>query len=201
MDICLARKHCRIDYTDDDDLLAAYITGARQIAENYLNRALITQTLQFVSADTPPNADGWPMLPLSPAIVVMPQWYSGALFSRRAVSLPRAPLQSVIGVSTGRWGQADTTLTLGTDYTVDAEMQPGRIRLHPNSTTPWPQDHLSVTYVAGYGDTAAAIPQQIIIGILWLTAWLYENRGDVLPDMPKGAEMLLTPHRIVTFGA
>ena len=41
----LVRQHCRIDSTADDDLLASYLTAARIMAEGYLSRAMITQTL------------------------------------------------------------------------------------------------------------------------------------------------------------
>ena len=32
------KKHCRIDFEDDDNLLISYITAAREWAENFLNR-------------------------------------------------------------------------------------------------------------------------------------------------------------------
>ena len=41
----LARQHCRIDSNADDSLIQVYITAARTMAEAYLSRALITQTL------------------------------------------------------------------------------------------------------------------------------------------------------------
>jgi hypothetical protein len=40
--IVLARQHCRIDNSSDDALLAMYLTTARQMAEQYLSRALLT---------------------------------------------------------------------------------------------------------------------------------------------------------------
>ena len=71
-----ARQHCRIDSDYDDGLLAAYITTARAIAENYLNRALITQTLQMVLAQRPASPGMWPYVAAGP-VFVLPLWFNG----------------------------------------------------------------------------------------------------------------------------
>ena len=39
-----AKLHLRVDYTNDDVLIGALITAARQHAENDTRRALVTQT-------------------------------------------------------------------------------------------------------------------------------------------------------------
>jgi hypothetical protein len=191
------RQHCRIDSTNDDALLAVYITAARSIAEQYCNRAFITQTLQWTmaNASTPPG--GWPFVPSGP-IFVLPLWFNWADVGGCWLELPRAPTQSIVSVSTGMWGATDTALVADQDFTTDVEMQPGRIRMTNQATNA--QDHVVVQYVAGYGDTAASVPPQICLGIMWIAAFLYENRGDTEAAMPKGAERILSPFRLVTFG-
>lgn len=194
-----ARLHCRIDTVDDDDILAIYIQAAREWAEMYLNRALITQTLTVAMAHSRPHA-GWPYLGLTAPLFVLPLWFTWNLVQRGNIELPRSPAQSVVSVAVGTWGQPDVTLVAGTDYDVDLTMQPGRLFVRPQ-TTSWPQDHVAITFTAGYGDTAAALPASIVNAILLIVAFLYENRGDVGGDMPTAAKMLLTPYRLVTFGS
>lgn len=193
-----ARLHCRIDNEDDDAILEAYMLAAREWAEMYLNRALITQELLYVLAHSRPHV-AWPYTTLNPALIVTPLWFSWNLVQRGNIELPRAPAQSVTSVLTGTWGQPDATLTAGTDYILDTVMQPARLFIQPGANS-YPQDHVGITYVAGYGG-AAQVPRSIITAILILTAFLYENRGDSGGEMPMAAKMLLTPYRLVTFGS
>ena len=193
-----AKQHCRIDSDYDDALVALYITTARSLAEEYTNRAFITQTLQWTMSYQGRPSGGWPMVPAGP-IFVLPLWFNWADIGGSWLELPRAPLQSIVSISQGYWGQGtDTQLYAGTDYSVDLTMQPGRFQL--SNWASGAQDHISVQYVAGYGDTPASVPPLINMAVLWLTAWLYENRGDTDAAMPKGALSLLNPHRLVTFG-
>lgn len=197
--VAQARAHCRVDSSYDDTLLAMYITAARVLVEQYLNRALITQTLQFTMAQNQPPGIG-PFSVTAP-IFILPLWFNWADLLTQWIELPRAPLQSVVSVTLGVWDQGtDNQLYAGTDYDVDLTMQPGRILLLNNGNTAVGQNHLGVEYVAGYGDDPSAIPQPICMAVLWIVAFLYENRGDTDAVMPRGAEALLAPYRLVTFG-
>lgn len=88
--VALAKKHLRVDSDDQDDLIGAYIVAARSMAEQHLNRALITQTLQWIWAWDPDSR-------LSDA----PHWgpYYAYPSGRHALELPRAPAQSVLVLS------------------------------------------------------------------------------------------------------
>jgi hypothetical protein len=44
------------------------------------------------------------------------------------------------------------------------------------------------------------VPAPIVNAILLTAAALYEHRGDDDGDLPRAAEALLTPYRLVTFG-
>jgi hypothetical protein len=55
VEIASIRRHCRVDSNYDDDLLTAYAISARTLAEQYLNRALITQELLFSMMHSPPH--------------------------------------------------------------------------------------------------------------------------------------------------
>lgn len=196
----VARQHCRIDNNDDDNLLEMYLTAARVMAENYLGRVLMTQTLvstlQRHPDPRPYSGDG--------------SWLTyGLLFPtpqrrRHTIELARAPVQSVSSVILRDDIGADTTIDPSA-YLVDLNLEPARLRLDwaaitalPNIT--WPLVHLQITFIAGYA-SIAAIPQPIINSILLTTAALYERRGDEAEtEFPKAAHSLLDPYRIQFFG-
>jgi len=193
-----ARRYCRIDSAYDDDLLAALITTARTLAEQYCNRAFITQTLQWTMAFAQPHASGWPFVPSGP-VFVLPLWFNWADVGGSWLELPRAPTQEIASVALGQWNVSpDTVLTEGADYFVDTTMQPGRFMLAQQPTNA--QNHIAVQFIAGYGDAATAVPAPILTAILWIVAFLYENRGDTDAMMPKAAQLMLSPFRLVTFG-
>jgi hypothetical protein len=194
--VTLARRHCRIDNIDDDDLLSIYITTARLLAENYLSRALITQTLAYVVSQSPPTG-GWPVTLMAP--IILPLWLPFELLYQRPIELPRSPVQSILSVSMTNCDGSSTTLT-SADYSSDTTMEPSRVLLGAGFQ-PMPEQDVTITFVAGYGSTPAAVPQQIIMAILFTVAWLYEHRGDEALEMPQIAYTLMTPHRLVTFGA
>ena len=192
----LVKRHTRIDFDDDDELLAPYITAARTWVEQYLGRVLIAQQLTWVIAREMPR-NGYPMLSMPLTLLILPLWFQWPFAQRGALELPRQPVISVDAVSFGQWGQANSNLVVGTDYDVD--IASARLLIRPNSEV-IPNDHLSVTFTAGYGASGAAVPQTILQAIMLLTAFFYENRGDSSAEKPAAAEMLLAPHRLVTFG-
>ena len=86
------KRHCRIDSNADDELLTGYLTAARVMAEGYLSRALLTQTLL------------WTLRPSSE----LPR---DRLRLHETLELPRAPVQSILSVTTlDEWGNATTIL-------------------------------------------------------------------------------------------
>lgn len=192
----LARQHCRIDHSSDDVLLARYLRTARGRAERFLGRALITQTLRWVMRHEPPRG-ALPALPMAmmvwPLIESMPQLWD------QQINLPRSPVQQVTNVVIMDRDGTTSTLVQGTDYTVDTLLEPARLRLCTVTYPVW-VEHIEIDFVAGYGATGDAVPDEVITAILMLTAWLYENRGDAAAEMPDAVQALLWPLRVVYFG-
>lgn len=190
------RAHCRIYTDDEDELLALYIASARAWTETYLGRALITQQLQWIMADRPPEG-AWPYTSLPFTLVPLPLWFPWPQAISRPLSLPRQPVQKIDQVSVGRWGEADLVLDPGT-YSADIGAEPGRIRISLGAQ-PVPGQHIAVTFTAGYGDRPDQVPPLTRQAILHHVAWLYENRGDADGEVPRGIISML-PDRCVTFG-
>ena len=192
--IDMLRRHIRVDADDEDDLIAIYLTAARSMVEQFLGRVLITQTLRWISARTPP-LNAFPLFPFT--AFILPLWMPYSQLFHRPIELPRAPVQSVSAVSYGTWGAPDTALTTS-QFNVDAQIEPARLLLLQGAGS-FPSDHLVVDFVAGYGDAAANIPTPIIVAIMMLAAYLYENRGDVETEMPEATKALLWPYRLYSF--
>jgi len=172
-----AKVFCRIDTTDDDVLITSLIKAAREASEHYTGRAYITQTLKYV-LDT----------------------------DSRFLPLPKPPFSAVSTVkylnSTKTW----TTMVLNTDYYADTRGQSGVVTL---LTSPTVDERglatVEITYTAGYGAAATAVPYALKQAVLMRIATLYENRVNVGGSAGQGipendAKALEAPYRVLTVG-
>lgn len=192
-----AKRHLRIDHDDDDDLLRSYIRAATAWAEKYMGRALITTTFSMAIGDQP-IANAWPMTP-SP-LLVLPLAYSWPPMHPRPYRLLRAPYKSFGGITVINPDGSQDILS-PTDYQLDVASEPARFHLTGGFGL-LRDRHLMVTFTAGYGDDHTFIPHDIKLAIAILTAYFYENRGDMSMDaMPDAAAALLFNYRLVWFGA
>src|SRR4029077_14183939 len=188
-----AKRHCRIDNDYDDDLVAMYVTSARTWAETFLNRALFTQKLQYnITWAPPPTAT--PLVPQS--LIVFPLNWPPLV--KRPIELPRAPAVSVEQIT---WGALDDMQFADPDdYTLNLGVEPGYVAVKPQLLPRIPQQSMGISYTAGYSDSdPSAIPSGILHAILLLTAFLYEQRGDINADMPSAAKALMWPYRLWTY--
>jgi len=187
-----AKAYLRVDSTADDTLIGQMITAARELVEQHLRRKLITQTLRL-------TFDRFPQVERRGHET----WWNGVrqgaisdLYSdAQALVLPCPPLQSVTSLVTYDDTGASATFPAG-NYTVDTAG--GRVCL--NNSAQWPyslraQRAVEVTYVAGYGANAAAVPQAIIIGVQQVIAALYNGRD--CAEMPMVAKTILAPYRVL----
>lgn len=171
--------HLRIDSSDEDALLLSMIEAARDYCESYQNRAYITQTWELALESFPSVSE---------------------------ISLPRPPLQSApIAPTVKYYDTADVETTMATaDYMVDTYAEPGRIVLKYGKTWPStmlrPANGVIIKYVAGYGATAAFVPERIIQAIKLLVGHMFENRESTnikeLKEVPFAVHSLLGLDRI-----
>jgi hypothetical protein len=193
----LARQHLRIDYDDDDNLIATYIATARSLAESYMARALISQQLRYSVSDAPPGPQ-WPLTAVTP--VILPLWLPYPLVFQQPIRLPRSPVISIDRVAVSHTGQlVDQVMTPETDYTYDLTASPARLLLKPTAQPALGQ-HVLIDFTAGFGTDATTIPPEIVMAVLFGTTWLNEHRGDDGSEMPGAFYALMTPYRLVGFG-
>lgn len=178
------KKHLRVGFDDDDDMIEAYTLAATQYVDGkdgVLGRALGEQT--------------WEMRLSS--------------FPCGNIEIPLPPLIEVVSVK--YIDEDDTEQTYdAAKYHVVGEGGRGRISLVSDETWPtlgsgWPEPVI-VQFRAGYIDSSvsppiAAVPEPILAAIKLLTGNLYANRetivvGQVAVELPWAAEALLRAYRV-----
>ncbi|MBN50034.1 MAG: hypothetical protein CMN85_10870 [Spongiibacteraceae bacterium] len=171
-----AKDHARIDISDDDTLVDAMVESVRLHTEDFLGRALVTQTLSL-------QLDRFP----------------------EVIELPRPPLQSVSSITYVDADGATQTLA-ASKYRVDNKSAPARVTPAWGEVWPSTRavtGAVTVQFVAGYG-AAADVPQRIKHAILMAFGHLYENREDVSVGvqghkLPQNSQWLLWPLRVKWF--
>jgi uncharacterized phiE125 gp8 family phage protein len=199
-----AKAHMRVETSDDDALIQGLIIAARQSAESFTGRSLITQTWQLW-------LDNFYESGLSPDY-----WWDGMRegpitgLAHRSILIPRPPLLSVQSVTV--YDDADVGTVWGSaNYFVDTARAPGRLAVRNGSA--WPMatraiNGVCITFQAGYGASGGSVPAAIRQGILAHATWLYENRGDRVDAesmamghdptaLPVISEALYRPYKIM----
>jgi uncharacterized phiE125 gp8 family phage protein len=168
-----AKLHCRAlqDIPDEDGLIVTYIRAARQLAERYMGRGLLTQT--------------WTL--------------ERDAFAREMWLPMAAPLQSVTSVKYYDTDGAQQTLATSF-YRVDARTEPGRVVRLPEQTWPSVQcergQAVAITYVCGW-TSVGAIPDAVKVGVLMLVDHLYENRSAA--SVGVGISAAVVPFGVAAF--
>ena len=163
-----AKLHLRVDFDEDDTLIASLISAARQAAETLTGR-------QFTTARWKMVLDSFP----GPSLMGVPAGQSFSL-PGHAILLFKTPVQSVVSINYLDMGSALQVMPAST-YTVDAACEPARVT--PVFGQIWPIclpqiGAVSVIFDAGYG-TAAEVPQGIKSWIKLRVGSLYAHREEV----------------------
>lgn len=187
--LALAKAHLRVDGSDDDVLIGAYLAAACSAIDGpfgWLGRALGVQVLEY-------RADDFGCSPTG------------------AIPLPYGPVIGVVSVEHLDDDGADQTLVQDVDYVlVDGEVRPAFNKNWP-SVRRFP-DSVRIRYRAGYvqdplaDPLVAAIPPAITAAVLLITGDLYAFRetsvvGATAAEIPMSASAsaLLNPFRVWSF--
>lgn len=167
------KNYLKVDTSADDTLITTLLQSAREVAERYLNQALITQTITE-KLDRLSNPTIY--LSISPVITVSSFQFND--------------------------GQNSVQTFNAANYVVDNFLKPARLALAYNSTWPTLFGNINdvtIVYTAGYGATAASVPMQIRQAILMMIADSYDNREDYVKKLPTASEYLLDQYRVKLF--
>lgn len=186
-----AKLHLRVDFDEDDALIQALISAARQAAEMLTQRQLVTARWRMV-------LDSFPGC----GLMGVP---AGQTFTLpgHSILIPKSPLQSVLEI---RYLDMAGVLQVmpSAHYTVDKACEPARIT--PVFGQIWPValpqiGAVSVTFDAGYG-SAADVPEGLKSWIKLRLGSLYAHREEVA-SMARGridplpfVDGLLDPYKV-----
>ena len=164
------KEYARIDGSSENDVITAFIQAVRVATENYLGRALITQTLTM-------SMDYWPS---------------------DVIRLPRPRLISITEVRTVDESGATTTYA-SSNYMTRTLPEPGELVLKDGVTFPQNDERYvggyEIEWVAGYG-AVASVPSNIKEAMKFWVAMIYENRVPIA-DPPDFAKSLMNFERIL----
>lgn len=168
-----AQLHLKGPESADDTLVSALIKAARVQVENYLHRALITQTREL-------KLDGFPPV----------------------IELPFPPIIALTSLKYTDVDGVEQTVSSG-DLDIDTSSSPGRIRpayskTWPTSTRPG-FNVVRVRYTCGYGTNGSDVDETIRLAMRLLIGHFYENREAVVLDgspieLPLAVAALLNPY-------
>jgi|APSaa5957512622_1039677.scaffolds.fasta_scaffold50304_2 uncharacterized phiE125 gp8 family phage protein len=176
-----AKAHLRVTHSDDNDYIDSLVKAARMHAEQFTDRAIITQTWEAYLQKFPGSGN------------------------QNEIMINKCPVTSISKIE---YYDSDNTLqTLSTDvYEAVTELEPAIIRLAANQS--WPEIYdrkkaIIITFVTGYAN-AAAVPMPIIQAMKFIIGHHYENRQDVITAMavnevPLASQYLLNNFRIIRF--
>lgn len=172
------KDHVRVDFDDEDGLLEGLIVSARRHVERHLGRSLITRTLELRLERFPSDR----------------------------LQLPSPPFQSLTSIAYTDAEGAGVTMDAA-DYAV---LEVGDAAVVRPVSGFWPTvsrfGGVSVTWIAGYGDTAADVPADIAEAVKLLAAHHYAHREATfygengMRRLPFGVADLLEPYRERWFG-
>jgi hypothetical protein len=177
----------RIDVSNDDAILNMLISSCRRMAEEYCQRAFITQSWRLVMDRF---TDG--EIQLLPGFYTAPTPFE--IDGYQDIQLSRLPIQSITHIKTTNDANVQSTVSAAI-YALDTDN--GRVLL--NEGRSWPTElrdraSVEVEFVAGYG-SASNVPEPIKQGILQHVAASYTNK--VCADIPAGSMSLYGPFRTV----
>jgi uncharacterized phiE125 gp8 family phage protein len=171
--LALAKANLRVDTSDDDTLIAAWINGISAHAEHYMQRSIINQTWR-VTLDSFPDA----------------------------VKLCYPPISAVSFVKYYDADDVLQTLD-PTDYIVDTASEPGYVVPAPNKAWPNTYGKINavqVQYVAGYGTDDTATPNDIKLYILAKLSEQFDPDSKPSSITSSFIDRLLDRHKIWGMG-
>jgi uncharacterized phiE125 gp8 family phage protein len=159
VELSAVKSALRITGNASDDELSSLVSVARRVVERDSRRSLITQTWQL-------KLDAWPLA---------------------GIRLLMPPVQSVSSIKYVDTG--GTTQTWSSDeYDVFTDDEPGLVLLGYQKT--WPtlrgdRRGITVEYVAGYGDTAASVPEALQRAIIEFVRMQFDGLYEELMESYK----------------
>ena len=174
------KLYAKIDLTDDDALVTDLNSTAEEYVKDRLEKSLVNETFELF-------LDAFPL--------------SGC-----PIEICRTRLVSVTSIKYVDTDGVTQTLA-ATEYKLDDKAEPAAIYEAFEKTWPSTRDEVNsvtVEFVAGFGATAADVPEQFKTMIKMMFTHLYEHREPMKDktwvEIPEHLTVLIEKYRIMTFG-
>jgi uncharacterized phiE125 gp8 family phage protein len=157
VDVATTKQHNRITLSDDDALIATYISAARTLTEAKLNRCICKTRLELRLDQFPNYLD---IIPLPRGPVITPLIAFNYLDS-----------------ATQQWTVVDSSL-----YVVDTVANVSQIGLASNKNWPTALDQMNsvqIQYDSGWSVDGSLVPAAVKVYIMSLVGAMYNNREAV----------------------
>lgn len=166
-----AKTFMRIESSDEDDLIGDLIAAAIDHIEAETGLALLTQGWRLCR-------DAWP--------------------ADRIVRLHRTPVQQIDSVTVYDADGVASDLDVS-GAVLDAHARPARFHIDAVATPGQAINGIEIDFTAGFGDTAAEVPEALRRALLVHVAHMYEFRGAVPAasqpaSIPAGYTRLIAPY-------
>ena len=190
------KDQLRIDGSDEDAALGAFLSTARSIIEDRLDIALVDRSLDLYldrwSIENSRASDPWWNGVADGAILALA---AAAAF----VPLPVRPVSQIVSVTTIADDGSEQVWAAGNYY-----LKPGlSAGIYRRNGASWPvpgraADGIRISLTAGFGPNWNAVPAGIRQAQLMAASFLYKNRGDQGAEhvlKASGAAVLLAAYR------
>lgn len=154
-----AKKHLRVEHTDEDTYIDALSQGWREHLEERTSRTLVKSTWDYFQDEFPGSSD-------------------------EPIRLPRGPVISVTSVKYTTVTSTTAQTLSATKYGTDVASEPARVFLRDGES--WPTELLKdangveVRYTAGLATSATGVPQRAKQALRLLVGNSYVNREAVV---------------------
>jgi hypothetical protein len=156
------KLHLRVSFTNDDSLISALISTARDRAEQFTGRCFVPSQWTFALDKFPAYRINDSAPSRSDFDEMGNTTWNGTQYWNRSqtIAMPRGPLVSIDSFVYTNLAGSLITLNQGTDFIVDTLSVPGRVK--PPVNFYWPTDALpemnsvQIKFTAGYRNTLTA---------------------------------------------
>ena len=168
-----AKAHLRLDGADEDDLLSSLIRVAREHLERTTGLCLLTQSWRL---------------------------YLDSLYEEGVIQIAKGPVQAIESVTVfDADGVASSPSLEG--HVLDGASRPARLLLPSPLRAGRAVNGIEIDFTAGYGDSAADVPETLKRAMLTHVAQMFSCRGVVAPDeqpalIPAGYDRLVAPYAL-----
>lgn len=174
------KAFAKIDLTDDDTLVGTLNTVATEYITDILSRSFVFETFELYLDEFPQS--GCP------------------------IEINRTPLSSVTSI-TYTDTDGNTQTLAATEFKIDDKAEPATIDEAHLKTWPSTRDEknsVKVTFVAGFGATAADVDEQLKVIVKHMFTHLYEHREAIKDktwvEIPEHLNALIDANKIKVFG-